>query len=534
MRDKKKLKLKKFYLHPVTAFIFLTFITMLLSGILSLLGAEASYTTVNSATGNLETTVVEVENLFSFDGIKYLVGNAAKNFVSFTTLSNLLITLIGLGIMQATGLLDTFIKRVLTKIDNRKLTFIIIFAGTLSSIINDIGYVILIPLAAILFHKNNRNPLAGIVAAFCGVTFGFGATLFAGSMEVNLVPLTEGAARLIDATYHVPLTSNLIIIIATSFILSIVGTIIMERAIIPKLGRYSTKTENEFAKTREVEIIESVEEEEQRRLKEEIYEKRGMKYATIMAIFLVLFFIYSLVPNLPFSGMLLDMEEVTYVNKVFGPNAYFQDGFTFLVSLFFIFTGLAYGFGAKTLTNDRDLLVDSSKYIQEVTLLIPMVFFATEFVAVFRKTNLPTLITAWGAGLINSLNFTGLPLILLLILVMTIINIFNTPSTAKWTILAPIVIPKLMQSNISPEFGQFIARATGSMTNGITPLLPSFIIFVGYMNIYNPNKGKPITIRDSFKLVLPYCLIISVVWIAIILIWYLTGLPLGSGITATL
>ena len=229
MREKKKLKLKKFYLHPVTTFILLTFLVMILSGICSLFQMQATYSTLNPTTGELEKTLVTVENLFGFNGLKYIISNAAKNFISFTTLSTLLI---GLGIAQATGLIDTFIKRVLVKIDNKKITFIIIFLATISSLINDVGYVILIPIAALVFLKNNRNPIAGIIAAFCGVAFGYGVTVFVGSMEVNLVSTTEIAARLIDKSYHVALTSNLIIIIVTSIILSIVGTIIIEKIII--------------------------------------------------------------------------------------------------------------------------------------------------------------------------------------------------------------------------------------------------------------------------------------------------------------
>ena len=533
MNGKRKLKLKKFYLHPVTAFIVLIFLTMLLSGICSLAGMQATYSSVNPATGNIDTTVIAVENLFSFDGIKYLISNATKNFISFTTLSNLLIALIGLGIMQATGFLDTFIKRYLVKIDNKVITFIIIFLATISSLINDIGYVIMIPLAAIIFSKNRRNPLAGIVASFAGVAFGYGVTLFVGSMDVNLITTTETAARLIDSSYHVALTSNLFIIIASSIILSIVGTMIMEKIIIPKIGRYNTKVENEFAKTEEVEIIDE-EDLEQYRLKEEIYEKKGMKNASIMAVVFLIFLVYSLIPNLPFSGILLDMNEYTYLNQVFGPNAYFQEGFTFMVSLFFILVGLAYGFGAKTINNDKELIVDASKYIQEVTLLIPMVFFATEFVAVFRKTNISTVLTAWGANLIDSMNFTGLPLLILVIVVLAIINVFNTTSATKWLILAPVVVPKMMQANVSPEFTQYILRATDSMTNGITPLLTYFVIYIGYLNIYNPNKKIPITIRKSLSMLMPYFLIISLVWIGIILLWYFAGIPIGPSVSPTL
>ncbi len=532
MKQKKRWRLKKFYLHPVTAYILLTFLVMIISGICSLLQMQATYSTVNVATGQLENTLATVENLFNFSGLKYIISNAARNFISFTTLSTLLISLIGLSIAQATGLLDAFIKRVLVKIDNKKITFIVIFLATIASLINDIGYVILIPIAALVFLKNNRNPLAGIIAAFCGVAFGYGVTLFVGSMEVNLISTTETAAKLIDASYHVSLSSNLIIIITTSIILSIVGTIIIEKVIIPKLGRY--KDNNDFIRTGEIEIIENVEEEEQRKLAAEIHEKKGMKYATITAIIFALIFIYSLIPNLPFSGMLLDMNEATYLGQVFGPNSYFQDGFTYMVSLFFITTGLAYGFGAKTIKNDKELLTEASKYMTEVTALIPMVFFATQLIAVFRKTNIDTILTAWGANLISKLDISGIPLIILVVFILIIINLFNTTPTAKWLILAPIMVPKLMQANISPEFTQFILRATDSMTKGITPLLTYFVIFVGYLNIYNPNKKRPITIGRSLRLIMPYCLIISFVWLAIILLWYLTGLPVGTNIYPTL
>ena len=533
MNGKKKLRLKKFYLHPVTVFILLTLATMILSGIFSLIGMQASYSTINPATGNLEKNLVVVENLFSFDGIKYIIGNATKNFISFTTLSNLLIALIGLGVCQATGLLDKFIKRYVVKIDNRMITFIIIFLSTASSLINDIGYVIMIPLAALIFYKNNRNPLVGIVAAFCGVAFGYGATIFVGSMEVNLINTTQQAARLIDNTYHVALTSNLIITLISTIILSIVGTVIIEKIVVPKLGRYNTK-ENDFSKTEEIEVIADIEAAEQQKLKDEIYEKKGMRLAGIMAIIFTIFFIYSLIPNLPFSGILLDMEEKTYLGQVFGQNSYFQDGFTFMVSLFFILTGLAYGIGAKTIKNDKELLVDSSKYIQEVTLLIPLVFFATEFIAVFRKTNIATVLTANVGNLINDMNITGLPLLIIVVFLLALINIFNTTSVAKWAILAPVVVPKLMQSNITPEFSQFILRATDSMTNGITPLLTYFVIFIGYLNIYNPNKRRPITIGNSLQMITPYFLIISGVWLVIILLWYLTGIPIGPGVFPTL
>lgn len=530
MKEKKKWKLKKFHFHPVTAFLILIGLTILLSGVLSIFEMQATYSKINPTTNQLESTLVTVENLCNYDGLKYIISNAARNFMSFTTLSTLLISLIGLSVAQATGFLDTYIKRVLVKLDNKKITFILMFLAICSSLINEIGYVILIPLSAIVFLANNRNPLAGIITAFTGVAFGYGATVFVGSMEVNLNSTTELAAQLIDSNYHVSLTSNLFIIIITTIILSIVGTLIIEKLVIPKLGKYKESKEE---LTNEIPII-NQEEEEQQKLEEEIREKKGLKNAYITAGILLLVFIYMLIPDLPFSGLLLDMEEKTYLNQVFGTNSYFQDGFTFMISLMFLLTGIAYGYGAKTIKNDREIITKANEHMCNIGSLIILVFLAAQIIAIFKKTNIATIVTAWGANIVSDLSFTGIPLILLVLIVIVISNLLATTPVAKWTILAPVVVPKLMQANISPQFSQFILRAGDSMTKGITPLLAYFVIFLGYLNIYNPNKEKPITIGDAIRMITPFCLIISLTWVLIILFWYITGLPLGPSVYTTL
>ena len=242
-RNKRKLKLKKFYFHPITVYIFLIFVVIILSAILSALQMQATYNTVTPTTNDLESNLVTVESLMNFDGMKFIFSNAMTNFLSFAPLGMLLLTFFGLSIAKSTGFIDTLCKRCLIKIDKNILTFIVIFLATISSLINDVGYVILIPLAALLFMLNNRNPHLGIIAAFAGVSFGYGVSIFVGSMEVNLIPLTTSAARLIDPSAHISLTSNLFIIIAFSLVLSIVGTIIIEKIIAPRLGKYKEKEE---------------------------------------------------------------------------------------------------------------------------------------------------------------------------------------------------------------------------------------------------------------------------------------------------
>ena len=527
MKEKRKLKLKKFYLHPITIFMLLTLFTVILSGIFSVLGIQASYSTINSSNNQLENVLVTVENLFSYDGLKYIISNAARNFISFTTLSTLLISLIGVSIASASGLFDTFIKKYMAKMSNFQITFLLIFIATISSLINEVGYTILIPLGAILFKAVGRNPMAGVVAAFAGVAFGYGATVFVGSMEVNLISITTQAAYLVDTTTHVSLTSNLFIIIASSIILSIVGTFVMEKLIVPKIGRIHEKRD---LATSEYSIIPV---DEQSRLEQELLEKKGLRNALIAALIVAFIFIYSIIPGLPLSGMLLDMEETTYLGQLFGSNSYFQDGFTYMVSIFFMVTGLVYGFSSKTFKNDKDVAYKAGEYLSDIGSLIMTIFFAAQFIAIFRHTNIGTIITAWGANIISSVNFTGILLILLVLIVIAVVSLFSTTPVAKWTIMAPVVVPILMQSNISPQFAQFILRAGDSMTKGYTPLLAFFVIYVGYLNIYNPRKEKPITIGMALRWLTPYCLIIGLTWILITVGWYLIGLPIGPGVYPT-
>ena len=447
MIGKKKLKLKKFYLHPITSFVIMTFIVVILSAILSAFEMQATYNVVNSNTNELESTLVVVENMLSFDGMKFIISNATRNFISFAPLGMLLIALIGITISEATGFIETFSRRVLRKIPKEILTFIIIFIATCSSLINEIGYALLIPLVALIYFINDRNPILGIITAFCGVSFGYGVSIFIGTMEVSLLDYTKSAARLIHELRHIPLSSNLIFIIAATIILSIVGTIIIEKVIAPKVGRY--KKEEENAKTEQYKIID-LEIDEQAKIEQEKREKIGLRYALIASVIFILIFIYTIIPELPYSGMLLDMNEETYLNQLFGENSYFQDGFTYMMSLLFFVAGIAYGIGSHSIKNDHKLITTASESFSKLGSVFILMFIASQFIAIFKRTNIGTVITAWLANLLGILEFSGIPLIIITIIIIGIANFVLTGPASKWIIFAPVVVPMFMQSNISP------------------------------------------------------------------------------------
>lgn len=531
MRDQRKLKLKKFYFHPITIFLFLTLLIVILSGILSAFQTQATYKTININSKDLEPTLVIVENLLSFDGLKFIISNATKNFMSFGPLGMILLSLIGITIGEGTGFIETLTKRHLSKIPKVTFTFIVLLISTISSLINEVGYAILIPLAALIYFINNRNPILGIITAFCGVSFGYGVSIFVGSMEVSLMDYTKQAAMLIDETTHIALTSNLIFIIVTTIILSLVGTIIIEKIIAPKIGKY--KKEDEFSKTEQYRII-NIDEEEQKQIEKDKREKKGLRFALIMSILILFIFVYALIPELPYSGMLLDMNEKTYLNQLFGDNSYFQDGFTYLVSLLFILAGIAYGIGSKSIKSDKDIIEHASKRFSNLGSLIFLIFVVSQFIAVFRKSNIGTIIAAWLATILEHISLSGIPLIVVTLLLIALANIFLTSSANKWLIFSPVVVPMFMQSNISPQFAQIVLRAGDSMTKGFTPLLASFVIYIGYLNIYNLHKDKPYTIKRSLQMITPYFLLISATWILIVVGWYIIGLPIGPGVYPTI
>ena len=531
MKDKRKLKLKKFYFHPVTIFLFLTFITVLLSGILSAIEMQGTYNVINANTKELEPTLVTVENLLSYDGIKFMISNAAVNFLSFGPLGMLLISLLGIIIAEGTGFISTFTRRYISKIPKTTFTFIVLMAATISSLINEVGYTILIPLLALIYFINGRNPILGIVTAFCGVSFGYGVSIFVGSMEVSLIEYTKNAALLLDENIHIALMSNIIFIIVTSIILSIVGTIIIEKIIAPKIGKY--KKDDEYSRTEQYRPI-TLEEAEQLEIEREKRERKGLRYALIVALLVIFLFIYSIIPNMPYSGMLLDMDENIYLNQLFGENSYFQDGFTYIMSLIFILSGIAYGLGSKSIKSDKDIIENASKNFSQIGSVIILIFVVSQFIAVFRKTNIGTVVTIWLVNLLEHINITGLPLIVVSLILIALANFFLTSPVSKWMIFSPVLVPMFMQSNISPEFAQIVMRAGDSMTKGYTPLLASFVIYLAYLNMYNLNKSKPYSIRKSLNIITPYFLLISLTWILVIVGWYIIGLPIGPGVYPTI
>lgn len=513
-------------LSPITLLFILIVSTILLSAVLSGLGkikigsnypfsflSQGTYNTINSVTGELENQIVEVESLLNRRGIQYIVGNVVNNFITFLPLSMLLIVLIGLSVAEKSGLIKTLTLAINPKTPNYVFTMLIIFFGIISTLSSEIGYVILIPLAAIIFSLNKRNPMGGIIAAFAGVAGGYGVNLLFGSLDMSLVTYTTSAAQLLDPKYNISLTGNIFYMIVATILIVIIGTIITERLVMPKLS-------NKLEETDELFIIEKK-------------EKRGLFFAITATTILLLIFVYMIIPGLPFSGILLDSEATGYINQLFGSNSYFQQGLVALVALVFFVAGLFYGIGARTIKSDKSLInfITSSKH--NIMYLIILIFFASQLIAIFKKTNIGTLANIWILDFLKTTNISGLPLIILFF-IFTIVGTILLPSpTLKWSIMAPSIVPLFMQSNLTPEFAQLVYRSAVSVGNLCTPLLAYYVIYIGYLQLYN-RKDDTISIGQSFKFIRPYFIIFSITFLLLIIIWYIIGAPIGPSVQPTL
>ena len=513
---KRKIKRTKF--HPALVFLVLTLAVMVISSVGGILNLETNYYTVNTVTGDLESQVVNINNLFNRTGIQYLISNLLSNFMNFAPLGTFILGLMGIGVAYKSGFLNT-LNKVIAKVFPRKmLTFLIVLLGVIFSMFYDVGYVILIPMAAILFRDLGRHPSAGICAAFAGITFGSGANIVANSLDSSLLPYTKSATTILDATYKVNTNGNLIFMLVSTLLVAYIGTIITERVIIPKLGKYNFEEEE-------------IENRKQEPTKTEI---KGLIIAIISVVAILLPIIYCIIPGLPFSGLLLYLKDSGYVNQLFGSNSYFYKGSVFIFSFLLMLAGLVYGLRVKTFKNNRDFVDGMNYYLKDLSSLLVLIFFAAQLCLIFKQTNLGVFVVASLTNWVSDLQLTGIVLVLVTFFLTLVSTLLVPVSSTKWAILAPIIVPMFMQSSLTPEFAQAVFRAADSSVKGITPLFTYFVILIGFLQIYNKKKNDPVTISRAISLMAPYTVAFTVLWLAIIIIFYTLGIPIGIATKVTL
>ncbi len=489
--------------HPATIFLILSVVIVVLSAILSAAGVSVTYEGINRTTNVVEEMTVTVNSLLSKEGVQYLFKSAVTNFTGFAPLGTVLVALLGVGLAEGTGLIGALLKKLVMSTPKRLITVVVVLAGVLSSIASDAGYVVLIPLGAIIFLSMGRHPIAGLAAAFAGVSGGFSANVMVGPTDSLLGGLTTEGAKLVDPNYVVGMEANWWFLIASTVLITIIGTIVTEKIVEPRLGKYTgdaTVDENMMTVSKE--------------------EKRGLRFAGIATLITIIGLIALVAP----ANGLLRGEAAGMQGILKSP---FMDSMVLIIALVFAISGIAYGFGAQVVKNDKDVMNLMGKSMASMGGYIVLVFFAAQFVAYFSYTNIGTIIAVQGADLLKAIGLQGIPLVILFILVVAFINIFMGSASAKWAILAPVFVPMLMEVGFTPEFTQMAYRIGDSTTNLISPLMSYFALIVTFAAKYDKKSG----IGTLISTMVPYSIALLIGWTILLIIWFVCNLPLGPGIS---
>jgi aminobenzoyl-glutamate transport protein len=432
-----------------------------------------------------------------------MLAGTVGNFTGFAPLGTVLVAMLGIGVAERAGLLDAVLRRVVLAAPERLLSFFVVLAGVLSSLAADSGYVVLIPLAALVFRAAGRHPVAGIAAAFAGVSAGFSANLLIGPLDAILAGLSTEAVRLVDPAWEVTAAGNWWFILVSTFLIAAVGTVVTERITEPRLGTYRGGDE---------------EAEPSREIADE--ERRGLRAAALVT---VLFLGLLLAALLPEDGVLRDPETGSVLRSPF------ISGIVVVVALWAALAGIAYGRRAGTFRSGADVIEGMEATMGTMAAYLVLMFFAAQFVAWFGWTRLGVITAIGGSELLRALDLGTLPLLLAFILVAASVNLVIGSASAKWAIMAPVFVPMLYLLGITPEATQMAYRVGDSVTNIVTPLMPYFALVVAFVQQYDRRAG----IGTIIATMLPYSLALLLAWAALLTGWVLLDLPLGPGAPIT-
>lgn len=509
MPKKRKKKKNRIMLGPVITIILLTIIVMIFSFSGSMLGIQSQITSI--VNGTLESSLVTVKNVFTVEGIQFLFGNIVSNFRAFEPLVLIIMSFMMVSIGEASG----FFKAVFTpfrRLNSKATTFLVFFLGIISSIIGEYSYVLLLPLVSIMYKYLGKNQVLGVLTVFLGITLGYGTGLFYNYDDYLLGTLTQQAATVdVDKSYAFHPISTLYIELVSTVILSVVGTIIICKFLEPRFKR-PVREENNLETSHHAFVV-----------------------TGIVFLLMIVVIGYMIFPHgkLPGMGILLDQTETAYIAQLFGNNAPFKDGIMVILLLMAMICGGIYGYLAGNIKNTHEYSVDLSKSFDNIGYVFVLMFFTSFLIGVLEWSNLGEVV---GAGLVefmSSLQFSGIPLIIVMFFIIIVMSILIPSTITKWMLASPMLVPLFMRSNITPDFTQFIFRAADGVGKAITPLFIYFIVMIAFLQKDNKTKDE-VTIFGTIRMMMPTVFLLGGLWLLIIVGWFIVGVPLGPGGFSTL
>lgn len=478
--------------HPIYIFLVLTAIVIVLSALLSTVEFE------NPSTGE----TVRIMSLTSKEGLTWLLKNMTNNFIKFPALGMVIVTMLGVGLAEETGLLKNLLKVSIMGAPKMVVTAAVLFVGIMGNIAGSAIFVIVPPLGALMFKALGRHPIAGLAAGFAGVGAGLSANLIITPTDVINSGITESAAQIFDPAFTTNPAINWYFMAASTVLLTIVGTVIIEKIVEPKLGKYVPDGDALDGPDEDLTIV-------------TVEQKKALKWAGIALVIYVVLVGLTIVPE---NGILRH-ESGSIV-----PSPFLDSTIPFLTGLF-LFPSLAYGISSKAISNSRDVVNMFEKSISGLAGFITMCFFASQFVEYFSYSNIGLLVSVKGAEFLETSGFVGVPLIVCFIILVAFVNLFIGVLSAKWALLSPVFVPMFMKIGYTPYFTQAAFRIADSVTNIISPLEP----FMPYMIMVAQKYDKKAGLGTIISTMLPLTIGFVISWTLLLIVWYVLNLPLGPG-----
>lgn len=480
--------------HPVVIFVILALIIIVISEITARAGINASYFDPRT---NEDVTTYAV-SLMNKEGIAYIFNNATSNFTGFAPLGTVLVAMLGVGVAEWTGLIGDTLKKLIRSVPTRLLTAVVVLAGIVSNIASDAGYVVVIPLGAIVFAGAGRHPIAGLAAAFAGVSGGFSANLIIGPTDALLTGITNAALESANIDYSMSVTGNWYFMIVSTVILTIVGTWVTTKIIEPRLGQYNGEYMPDDEPLTDL-------------------ENKGLRRAGIA---LFIFIVIMAVMLIPENGALRSLDEATGQMTM---DYFLSNGLIFAIFFLFAIPGLVYGMTIGKIKSSHDFVESMTESMKSMGSYIVLAFFAAQFINYFSYTNLGTILSVEGAEFLENIGFKGFPLIISFIVLAAFLDLFMGSASAKWAIMAPIFVPMMFNLGLTPELTQIAYRIADSVVNIITPLMSYFAMILVFMKRYDKRSG----LGTLISTMLPYSIAFFISWVLLLVIWYFTNIPVG-------
>ena len=498
--------------HPATLFALLALGVVVLSWVASMAGLSVAH----PSTGELVSPV----NLMSIEGLHRMLTGAVTNFTGFAPLGVVLVALIGIGVAEHSGLIGASLRMLVLAAPKFLLTPVLVFAGVMSNMASEIGYVLLVPLGALIFMSAGRHPILGMAAVFAGVSGGYSANLLIGTIDPLLSGLSQEAARIVDPNYTVSPLANWYFMIASTPVITLLGWFVTEKIVAPRFSD---------AHVPSLTLAEGAQPEDQRLSPAE---RRGMMYAvaTVLAftvlvvwggypaqgVSLDLFGWAMQLPQVPGSGFLLDERQDILRSPLLS-------GVVVIIFLYGVLAGIAFGIGAGTIKSDNDVIKGMAASMATLGGYLVLVFFAAQFVAFFNWTQLGLIFAVEGADFLKALGLPTIPLFICFILLTAVVNLFMGSASAKWALMAPVFIPMFMLLGYSPEMTQVAYRVGDSVTNIISPMMSYFALIIAFFQRYEPKAG----IGTLVATMLPYSIVFLLGWSVMFGVWIWLELPIG-------